>query len=97
MTLPLPRASLGDIKPYQATRGEVVRHNLSANESCLGTSLAARDAAVAATRALERYPDGGCAVLRQAIAARHARATACPRRCASASEPKRPTVSSSPS
>jgi histidinol-phosphate aminotransferase len=71
MTLPAPRPNLRELRPYQAASGFKPTHNLSANESCLGTSPSAIDAAAAATRLLEHYPDGGCNVLRQALAARY--------------------------
>jgi histidinol-phosphate aminotransferase len=71
MTLPIPRANLRELRPYQAAGGFVPAHNLSANESCLGASPAAIDATVAATRALERYPDGGCQALRVALGERY--------------------------
>lgn len=71
MTLPAPRPNLRELRPYQAAGGFEPTHNLSANESCLGASPAAIDAAAAATRQLERYPDGGCSALRQALVERY--------------------------
>jgi histidinol-phosphate aminotransferase len=71
MSLPTPRPNLRTLRPYQAAGGFVPRHNLSANESCLGTSPAAIEAAAAAARGLHLYPDGGCGSLRAAIAERY--------------------------
>jgi histidinol-phosphate aminotransferase len=71
MSMPTPLPHLSVLRPYQAAGGFTPRHNLSANESCLGASAVAIAAAAAATSSLERYPDGGCRALRDAIAARY--------------------------
>jgi histidinol-phosphate aminotransferase len=71
---PTPRQSLLALRPYKAAAaGRVLpRHNLSANESCLGPSSAAIEAAAAACRNLELYPDGGSTSLRKALGSRFA-------------------------
>jgi histidinol-phosphate aminotransferase len=48
-----------------------VKHNLSANEACLGPSPAAVAAATAALHSADRYPDGSASALRAAIAKRY--------------------------
>ncbi|WMS42880.1 histidinol-phosphate transaminase [Acuticoccus sp. MNP-M23] len=69
---PQPRPSVLKIAPYvpgRASAGHAGKeHKLSSNENPLGPSPAARDAFIAAASALERYPDGGAAALREAIA-----------------------------
>jgi histidinol-phosphate aminotransferase len=70
MSLPTPRPNLLTLRPYQAAGGFIARHNLSANESCLGASPAAIEAAAAAA-GLHLYPDGACGELRAAIAERY--------------------------
>lgn len=76
-TTPLPlrpaaRASVLMIAPYipgRDTAGQAVKeYKLSSNESPLGPSPAARRAFIEAATSLERYPDGGATLLREAIA-----------------------------
>ena len=70
---PAPRESVLKIAPYipgRSTAGRVAKeHKLSSNENPLGPSPAAREAFLAAAATLERYPDGGATLLREAIAA----------------------------
>jgi histidinol-phosphate aminotransferase len=69
---PRPRASILEISPYvpggHAIEGHAEPIVLSANETPLGPSQAARDAYRQAAGRLERYPDGSAHVLRDAIA-----------------------------
>ncbi len=69
---PRPRESILDIKPYvpggHAVEGHAEPIVLSANETPLGPSRAARDAFRQAAGSLERYPDGSAHALREAIA-----------------------------
>ena len=69
---PAPRASVLGIAPYVPGRasagGTGKQHKLSSNENPLGPSPAARAAFLEAASALERYPDGGATLLREAIA-----------------------------
>ncbi|WP_420393437.1 histidinol-phosphate transaminase [Acuticoccus sp.] len=69
---PVARRSVLKIAPYVPGRssagGAVKQHKLSSNENPLGPSPAAREAFLAAAATLERYPDGGATLLRQAIA-----------------------------
>ena len=72
---PQPRASVLAIEPYvpgkaaAATTAKIFK--LSSNESALGPSPRAIDAAKSAADALAIYPDGSVHALREAIAARH--------------------------
>ncbi len=60
------------IAPYVPGRstagGHAKEYKLSSNENPLGPSPAAREAFIAAATSLERYPDGGATLLREAIA-----------------------------
>ena len=71
MALPVPRPNLLTLQPYKAVGGFVPRYNLSANETCLGTSPAVADVVAAVMSNLFEYPDGGCGALRAAIGARY--------------------------
>ena len=68
---PRPRDSILDIKAYvpggHAVDGHAEPIVLSANETPLGPSPAARDAFRQAAGSLERYPDGSAHALREAI------------------------------
>ena len=70
---PEPRPSVLKIAPYVPGRSKSGaagrQHKLSSNENPLGASPAAREAFLAAATSLERYPDGGATLLREAIAA----------------------------
>jgi histidinol-phosphate aminotransferase len=72
---PVPKPGVMAIDPYvpgkSQARGSKL-HKLSSNESPFGASPKAVAAFEAASRALERYPDGQATALRQAIAQRHA-------------------------
>ncbi len=73
--VPEPRPGILDIAPYvpgksEAT-GNVRLFKLSSNESALGPSPKAVAAFCEASEALQLYPDGSAARLRQAIADRH--------------------------
>lgn len=71
-TAPSPKSYVMAIAPYVPGRSTtddgrtVVK--LSSNENPLGTSPAAREAFVAASTTLERYPDAGATIVRDAIA-----------------------------
>ena len=72
---PTPKPWIAAIAPYVPGRattddGRKVA-KLSSNENPLGTSPAARQAFATAANELERYPDAGAAIVREAIAARH--------------------------
>ena len=75
MTSPEPRRGVLDIAAYvpgkSAVPAGVVLHKLSANETPLGASPAAIEAARAAADRLHDYPDGSATRLREAIARRH--------------------------
>ena len=73
MTAPAPKSYVMAIAPYVPGRsttddGRTVA-KLSSNENPLGTSPAARAAFAAAGHSLERYPDAGAGIVREAIAA----------------------------
>ncbi|HTQ13005.1 MAG TPA: histidinol-phosphate transaminase [Rhizomicrobium sp.] len=73
---PTPRPGILDIEPYVGGRARVAGaagpvFKLSANESPLGPSPLAVEAYKSAQDRLEIYPDGGSAVLREAIAEVH--------------------------
>ena len=73
MTAPQPKPYVMAIAPYVPGRsttddGRKVA-KLSSNENPLGTSPAARAAFAAAANMLERYPDAGATIVRDAIAA----------------------------
>jgi histidinol-phosphate aminotransferase len=75
MNAPAPKPWIMDIAPYVPGRsttedGRQVA-KLSSNENPLGTSPSARAAFGVAAQSLERYPDAGAALLREAIAARY--------------------------
>jgi histidinol-phosphate aminotransferase len=73
--MPRPRDGVLEIAAYvpgkSGASGAGKVHKLSSNESPLGPSPAAMDAYVACARELSLYPDGGSAVLRQALAEVH--------------------------
>ncbi len=75
MSGPEPRAGLLDIAPYVGGESAVpgIAHpiKLSSNEGALGPSPRAMAAYQATASKLHRYPDGGAADLRAAIAAQH--------------------------
>ena len=76
MTAPQPRPGILDIKPYVPGKSggadgdtrPVIK--LSSNESALGPSPLAVEAAKAAAETMVRYPDGGATGLREAIGER---------------------------
>lgn len=71
MTAPAPKPWIQAIAPYVPGRstGDDGRPmvKLSSNENPLGTSPAARDAFATGAASLERYPDPGATVLREAL------------------------------
>jgi histidinol-phosphate aminotransferase len=72
---PLPKPGVMEIDPYVPGKSKAKGaklHKLSSNESPFGASAQATAAYEAASRSLERYPDGQATALRQAIARRHA-------------------------
>ena len=75
MTAPQPKPWIMGIAPYIPGRSttddgrKVVK--LSSNENPLGTPEAARRAFVEAATSLERYPDAGGAIVREALAEKH--------------------------
>ncbi|MBY0283224.1 MAG: histidinol-phosphate transaminase [Sphingomonas sp.] len=75
MNAPVPKPWVMAIAPYVPGRStaddgrKLVK--LSANENPLGTSPAARAALEAESRSLDRYPDPGAAILREAVAAKY--------------------------
>ena len=75
MTGPTPKEWIKAIHPYipgrSTTDSGVKAAKLSSNENPLGTSDKARAAFAAQAGGLERYPDGGAAALREALAHRH--------------------------
>jgi histidinol-phosphate aminotransferase len=71
VTLPRARPHLDPLRPYKAASSVGTKHNLSANEACLGPSPAAVAAAIGAMQSADRYPDGGASALRAAIAERY--------------------------
>lgn len=70
-----PRAGILDIAPYVGGResvdGVANPIKLSANETPLGPSPKAVEAAKSALSSMERYPDGGAKALREAIAEKY--------------------------
>ena len=76
MNAPVPKPWVMAIAPYVPGRStaddgrKLVK--LSANENPLGTSPAARAALEVESRSLDRYPDPGAAILREAVAAKYA-------------------------
>ena len=70
---PTPKPGVLEITPYVGTRADpgVRLHQLSANESAIGPSPAARDAFRAAAAEMQFYPDGGTHILREAIGEVH--------------------------
>jgi histidinol-phosphate aminotransferase len=75
MTVLTPKPWIAAIAPYvpgrSTTDNDLEVHKLSSNENPLGTSPEAREAFIATAASLERYPDGGAAALREAIAAKY--------------------------
>ena len=76
MNAPAPRAGILDIKAYVPGRSSVIDAQgrrvikLSSNESALGPSPRAVEAAQEAAAGVVRYPDGSALDLREAIARR---------------------------
>ena len=70
---PVPRPGVLDIHAYQGGKSKDTSFEgkLSSNESALGTSAKALEAYGDAGAVLHRYPDGGSAELREALAAFH--------------------------
>ena len=75
MTGPQPKEWIKAIQPYvpgkATTDSGTKAAKLSSNENPLGTSDKARAAFAAQAGQLERYPDGGAAALREALATKH--------------------------
>ena len=75
MTPPQPRPGILDVEPYVGGEAKIAGHNrvirLASNENPLGPSERARAAYVDHRGELHRYPDGGAAGLRAAIAEVH--------------------------
>lgn len=75
MQAPVPKPWVMAIAPYVPGRstGDDGRKlvKLSANENPLGTSTAARAALEVESRSLDRYPDPGASILREAVAAKY--------------------------
>ena len=75
MNAPVPKPWVMAIAPYVPGRstGDDGRKlvKLSANENPLGTSPAARAALEVESRSLDRYPDPGARILREAVAAKY--------------------------
>lgn len=75
MLAPQPKQWIMDIAPYvpgRATTDDGRRvAKLSSNENPLGTSEAARQAFASAAISLERYPDAGGSIVREAIAEKY--------------------------
>jgi histidinol-phosphate aminotransferase len=73
MSLPVPRAGILDIAPYVGGESSLPGLNrvikLASNEGALGPSPRAIDAMREAAARADRYPDGHCKLLRQALAA----------------------------
>ena len=75
MTAPAPKPWIDAIAPYVPGRsttghgGTAIK--LSSNENPFGTSEPARAAYAAERHSLDRYPDAGAALLREALAAKH--------------------------
>ncbi|MEL7430644.1 MAG: aminotransferase class I/II-fold pyridoxal phosphate-dependent enzyme, partial [Pseudomonadota bacterium] len=73
--LPQPKPGILDIDLYVPGKSRVPDgvklHKLSSNESPLGASTAAMDAAQKALLKMEDYPDGSSTALKQAIAEVH--------------------------
>lgn len=71
MSLPQPQPGIMSIKPYVAGKSKAGTQKiikLSSNENNLGPSPLAIQAAAESATKMHRYPDSGCAELRQAIA-----------------------------
>jgi histidinol-phosphate aminotransferase len=75
MKRPQPQSGILAIEPYVPGRAETTYkgpvYKLSSNETPLGPSPRAKEAYLAAASALELYPEGSAAALRQAIAERY--------------------------
>ncbi|MES2977344.1 MAG: histidinol-phosphate transaminase [Pseudomonadota bacterium] len=73
MTSPSPRPGILSIKPHMlpsaVTEVDRPKINLSSNESAMGPSPKAAEAALAAVKGIERYPDDGPIHLAKAIGA----------------------------
>lgn len=72
---PQPKSGILDIDLYVPGKSAVPQgvklHKLSSNESPLGSSPAAIEAAISATQKMEDYPDGSSSLLRDTIASVH--------------------------
>ena len=71
MAGPQPLANILEITPYKGGQKLPSGWKLSSNENPLGCSPKAQAAVIEATKALELYPDGSAAALREAIAAKY--------------------------
>lgn len=75
MTGPTPKPWIMDIAPYVPGKSKTddgrKAIKLSSNENPLGTSPAARAALEVESRSLDRYPDPGASILREAVAAKY--------------------------
>lgn len=75
MNAPVPKPWVMAIAPYVPGRSTVesgvVRAKLSSNENPLGTPEGARAALAEARANLDRYPDPGATILREAVAAKY--------------------------
>lgn len=75
MSVPIPKPSILDIKPYVPGKAKAAGFSapikLSANENALGCSPAARAAYLRAAAEIHRYPDPNATELREAIAAKY--------------------------
>lgn len=72
---PTPKPGIQDIEIYVPGKSSVPDgvklHKLSSNESPIGPSSKAIEAAIEATRGMEFYPDGSSSLLREKIASAH--------------------------
>jgi len=75
MTQPRLRPGILDLKPYRAgdstLQGVDQVIKLSSNEGAFGPSPRAMEALRTAATDMHRYPEGGCTIVREAIAQRH--------------------------
>ncbi len=75
MSAPIVRPGILEIEAYVPGKSKLAGKKrvikLASNEAALGPSPLALKAYRAAARGLDRYPDGGCTALREAIGTRH--------------------------